>query len=304
MMSPAVVEKELKLSTVSPFQEMLAFELLYSEKGSSLKSIAEMTVLSNRLPSQAAKERFGLIPPEHADEIRSYLLEKLGSLSVAVKNTPSWPKKLADSERPTPLFYYCGDIGLVETRSVSIVGSRKASEAGLKRASRLARELAEHGVTTVSGLARGIDTAAMTSAIKAGGNVIGVIGTPLDECYPRENRNLQNEVASHHLLVSQVPFYRYATQPFKTKRYYFPERNELMAAISDATIIVEASDASGTLTQARACLHQHRTLFILRSCYENQAVKWPRDWAQRPGVYVVDSVSSILDVLYGADSRA
>ena len=76
-MSPAVVEKELKLSTVSPFQEMLAFELLYSEKGSSLKSIAEMTVLSNRLPSQAAKERFGLIPPEHADEIRSYLLEKL-----------------------------------------------------------------------------------------------------------------------------------------------------------------------------------------------------------------------------------
>lgn len=72
-----------------------------------------------------------------------------------------------------------------------------------------------------------------------------------------------------------------------------------MAAISDATVIVEASDTSGTLTQARACVHQGRKIFILRSCYESQAASWPRKWAQRENVFVIDSTDQILETVYG-----
>ena len=124
--------------------------------------------------------------------------------------------------------------------------------------------------------------------------VIGVIGTPIDECYPRQNVDLQTYVANSGLLISQVPFYRYSRQPFKTKRYYFPERNELMAAVSDATVIIEASDTSGTLIQARACEHQGRPLFILRSCVENPEVTWPKKWVGKDNVHVIDDVGDVL----------
>ena len=296
-MSPQALAELVRKSSVSPYEEMVAYEYLYSLEKSSLKKMTEMTVLSGLLPTEALQELCGMLKPEGLDIVQEYIDSKLGDFFVAVNNTPSWPDKLRDSEKPTPLFYYDGDIGLMEVPSISIVGSRKSSEDGLKRARRLARELVDAGYVIVSGLAKGIDTAAMSSAIDEGGRVIGVIGTPIDECYPKENQTLQDTVAERHLLVSQVPFYKYANQPFNTRRFYFPERNELMAAISDATVIIEASDTSGTLTQARACRHQGRPLFILRSCYENTDIEWPRKWAQRDNVYVIDSTDQILEVL-------
>lgn len=296
-MSPQTLLEQISRSSISPYDEMLAYEYLYSLDKSSLKKMTEMTVLSGLLPTQALERQTGLFELDGMDAIRDFFEDKLGKFSVAVNNTTTWPDKLKDSQRPTPLLYYEGDIGLMELPSVSIVGSRKASENGQKRARRLARELVASGYVIVSGLARGIDTAAMTSAMAQQGKVIGVIGTPIDEYYPKENKALQDEVAFNHLLVSQVPFYKYANQPFSTRRYYFPERNELMAAISDATIIVEASDTSGTLTQARACRHQGRPLFILKSCYDNPNVNWPKKWAERENVYVVDSTEQILKVL-------
>lgn len=299
-MSPKDLLETLRTSAVSPYREMMAFELLYAEEGSSLKKITEGTVLAGRLPSHLVEERYGFVDPPLYAEIAKLIDPKLGNLGVAVNNTPTWPRKLADSARPTPLFYYYGNIGLMESRSVSIVGSRKASAEGMARAARMAKEMAIRRVSVVSGLAKGIDASAMASALENGGRVIGVIGTPLDEFYPKENKSLQEEIAKSQLLVSQVPFYRYSKQPFKTKRYYFPERNELMAAISDATIIIEASDTSGTLTQARACMHQGRKLFILKSCYENEAVAWPKKWAERDNVFVVDSSDAVVNILYGS----
>lgn len=296
-MSPQVLADIIGKSGVSPYEEMLAFEYLYSREKSSLKNITEMTVLSNLLPTQALSNQYGLLEPDGMDEVREYIENKLGGFSVAVNNTTAWPDKLRDAARPTPLFYYYGDLGLTELPSISIVGSRKASDNGIKRARRLAKELTRHDFVIVSGLAKGIDTAAMTSAITNGGKVVGVIGTPIDQYYPKENRDLQDLVASKYLLVSQVPFYKYANQPFNTRRWYFPERNELMAALSDATVIVEASDTSGTLTQARACLHQHRPLFILKSCFEDQALRWPKKYAKLDNVYIVDSTDQIVNTL-------
>jgi DNA processing protein len=127
-------------------------------------------------------------------------------------------------------------------------------------------------------------------------NVIGVIGTPIDEYYPKKNKNLQEKIACAHLLISQVPFFKYYTQPFNTKRFYFPERDATRAALSLATIIVEASDTSGTLFQARACMEQKRLLFILNSCFENSALTWPRRYEKQGAIRVKD-IGDILTQL-------
>lgn len=282
-------------SIVSPYEELIALECLYANPGMTLKKVTAETVLSGALPSEALRARYGLLPQEDLTKRVEELVEsKLGSFSIVVNNTPSWPLKLRDSERPTPLLYYRGNIALVESKSVSVVGSRKASPEGRGRARRIAKELCAAGVTVVTGLARGIDTEATEAAIEAGGQTIGVIGTPIDESYPKENALLQEKVARKHLLLSQVPFYRYATEPFTAHRSRFPERNELMAAVSDATVIVEASDTSGTLSQARACLQQGRPLFIMRSLASDPAVSWPRKYLERDGVHILDSAEQVL----------
>ena len=300
-MSTMTAPRSLDRMAVSPYREAVAYEYLYSRQGMTLKRMSELTSKSHRLPSVALDEASGLFPPEDIDRVREFVDAKVASsrFHVAVEGTPMWPTGIRDSARPSPIIYFKGDLDLLDTPRVSVVGSRRATKDGLARASRIGRELAEADVTVVSGLAAGIDSAAMRAALnsrgKTGrGRAIGVIGTPIDEAYPRENAELQSFIADNDLLLSQVPFYRYATQPFRTKRYYFPERNELMAAISQATVIVEASDTSGTLTQARACLHQGRPLFILRSCLENEAVSWPRKWAARDGVSVIDSLDEVI----------
>jgi DNA processing protein len=297
-MGSQVLEYQLNESVVSPYAELVAYEFLYSEENASLKRIADLTVNSKKLPSQAMADRVGMLVPDVVSSIENLIDTKLGKLSVAVSDTPSWPEKLKSSKRPTPLIYYYGDIGLAESRSISIVGARKSSDAGLARARRLAKELASMGITVVSGLAAGVDTAALWAAMEEGGSIIGVIGTPIDEYYPKMNKDLQDRIGEEHLLISQVPFYRYSKQPFKTKRYYFPERNELMAAISDATVIIEASDTSGTLTQARACMQQQRPLFILRSCYEDTRINWPKKMVDQYNyAHVVSSSEEIRYVM-------
>jgi len=150
--------------------------------------------------------------------------------------------------------------------------------------------------TIVSGLAAGIDTAAMESAIAESGRTIGVIGTPINATYPKENTGLQEKVAKEHLLISQVPFYRYANEPFMARKIHFTQRNETMAALSEATIIVEASDTSGSLTQARACLQQGRKLFILNSCFEVPEITWPKTYLER-GAIRVREIDDILNAL-------
>lgn len=304
-MNAAALVQALEKETISPYREAVAFEYLYSRDGMNLSKLSGITVRAGRRPTEAVSDYVGMLIPEGIDVVESFLDRKLSKtpFHIAVKGTTSWPEGISDSKRPTPVFYYCGDLTLLDTPRVSVVGSRNVSEQGRSRAAKLGRELAKAGITVVSGLAEGVDSAAMraaaNTAIEEGGYgpLIGVIGTPIDECYPKKNADLQEFVANYGLLVSQVPFFRYSQQPFKTKRYYFPERNELMAAVSQATVIVEASDTSGTLGQARACLHQGRPLFILRSCVENERVHWPKRYIEKPGVYVLDSTDQVVDAV-------
>lgn len=296
-MSPEALLQELKDAAVSPYDELVAYEYLNAAKDSSLKRITDMTVNAGLLPTAALRSEVGAFLPDDYQKVADFVDAKIGDFSVAINNTPTWPAKLKASERPTPLLYYRGDIGYLELKNVSVVGTRKASKEGAARAYRIAKELVENDICVTTGLAKGIDTAATKGALENGGRTIAVIGTPIDEHYPNENGLLQEYIAMNHLVVSQVPFYKYSVQPFKSKKRYFPERNELMAAISDATIIVEASDTSGTLIQARACLHQGRPLFIMESCFKNPDVTWPKKYLGKDGVYPLESVKEVLSAI-------
>lgn len=201
-----------------------------------------------------------------------------------------YPEKLRVADHPIELLYFQGWWDLVNSpRSVAVVGTRNPTDEGLARARRLVRALVGDGFTIVSGLAAGIDTAAHTAAIEQGGNTIAVLGTPLTKAYPASNRRLQDEIAKNHLLISQVPVKRYSNQKNPiANNFFFPERNITMSALTQATIIVEAGETSGTLIQARHALKQGRKVFILESNFRNANLKWPHSFLERGAIRVAD----------------
>lgn len=173
---------------------------------------------------------------------------------------------------------------------VAIIGSRKASDVGLRRAIKLTRELVGEGVSIVSGLAEGIDTAAHSTAIDNKGRTIAVIGTSLDVVFPTKNRELQSRIGAEHLLVSQFP-HGTAIQPKN-----FPQRNRTMALISHASIIVEAGESSGSLSQGWEALRLGRPLFLLRSIVDNPALNWPAQMIEY-GASILTRTEDVLDVI-------
>ncbi|MCQ1779421.1 DNA-protecting protein DprA [Neorhizobium galegae] len=191
-------------------------------------------------------------------------------------------------EERDPTIFVSGEIELLKRRMISVIGARLVSEEGRLRASRISRLLAGAGVVVTSGLAKGVDTIAHTSAIDAGGRTVSVIGTPLDRVYPAENRKLQQEIYERHLLISQ---FHPGQRTFQSD---FPKRNRLMAALSDGSIIVEASDTSGTLHQASECIRLGRWLFIMRSVVENPKISWPKRFLDNPKTVVLTRVEDIL----------
>ena len=181
-----------------------------------------------------------------------------------------------------------GDISLSHKKCVAIVGTREVSPEGAARSRRLARELAAAGVVVVSGLARGVDTEALAAAIEAGGKVIAVIGTPIDQAYPAENAHLQERIYREHLLISQFPV------GVRVYRSNFPERNKLMAALSDATVIIEAGDTSGSLHQAAECVRLDRWLFIAKNVVDDPSLQWPKRFRGKPRVETLSSTQDVL----------
>lgn len=203
-----------------------------------------------------------------------------------------YPNRLRDATHPVEVLYYRGAIDLLSSRSVSVVGARKATPEGKRRARRIAKILVENNITVMSGLAEGIDTAAHQAALEMGGRTIAVTGTPLNCVYPKANEELQAKIAREHLVISQVPFYQYSQQDYRRNRGFFPERNKTMSALSEATIIVEASDTSGSLIQARAAIEQKRKLFILKSCFE-RGLDWPLKFLEK-GAIMLNESSDLL----------
>lgn len=190
-----------------------------------------------------------------------------------------------------PMLYLIGDETLLRRRPrVSIVGARKATPEGIARARKLAKTLVEFGGVVVSGLAAGIDAAAHRAAMEHYGRTIAVIGTPADKTYPAAHRALQAEIARDHLLVSQFPI------GYPTLKSNFIRRNRTMALIVDASVIIEASDSSGSLSQGWEALRLARPLFIAKSVVDNPQLTWPKTMLEY-GAMVLSHEEELLEEL-------
>lgn len=287
LFSQAASAAQITHRAVSPERELGAYEALWARQRTGFKSVTRAfgthpgAIPSDFVPRSEIEEysRAGLTA------IREAGIERFG---VRVHGTTDYPARLRDADHPVGLLYFQGIWELVNTRCVAVIGTREPTAEGKLRTAKLARLLVADGFTVVSGLARGIDTVAHTTAIEAGGCTIAVLGTPITDYYPPENRSLQQHIAREHLVMSQVPIVQYARQNVDANRDFFPARNETMSALTEATIIIEAGERSGALVQARHALKQKRRLFILESCFLNPSLRWPETFAKQGAIRVAD----------------
>ncbi|HEY4745047.1 MAG TPA: DNA-processing protein DprA [Desulfuromonadaceae bacterium] len=213
------------------------------------------------------------------------------SARLLLFTSAEYPKSLFQIPDPPPFLYLRGEVRSRET-AVAVVGSRRSTAYGLLATGRLADGLARNGVAVVSGMARGVDTAAHKGALAAGGRTIGVLGCGIDKVYPPENRKLFDEMAERGALVSEFPL---GTLPLAEN---FPRRNRIISGLSQGVLVVEAAENSGSLITAQYALEQGRDVFAVpgnitcASCTgSNRLIK--------QGAKLVDCVEDILEDLPG-----
>lgn len=199
----------------------------------------------------------------------------------------SYPAQLRGIREMPPLLFTRGEVR-TDTRAIAVVGTRNASADGLRIARAVATSLAHREITVVSGLAKGIDTAAHQAALKAGGRTVAVVGTGIRRYYPPGNRDLQDHIARVGLVVSQ--FWPDAPPTRQT----FPMRNAVMSGYAAATVVIEAGWKSGARIQARLALQHGRHVILTDRVLQHE---WARSFAENPGVYVVRGTAELLDAV-------
>jgi DNA processing protein len=237
-------------------------------------------------------DQISLLPPAGEVLLAEAMAEIAGwrdrGIRLLTLLDPDYPENLrAVHDRP-PVIFVAGELGPGDARSVAVIGSRRASPAGINTARRTAERLAGAGYVITSGLATGVDTAAHTAALEAGGRTLAVIGTGLNHAYPPRNAELQRRLGRECAVISRF----WPDQP--PSRQGFPLRNATMSGLTLGTVIVEASPTSGTRIQARQALAHGRPVFLM-SPTESQP--WARELAARPGVYVVDSPEQVISTI-------
>jgi DNA processing protein len=198
-----------------------------------------------------------------------------------------YPENLRHIFNRPPFLFVRGSLAPADDRAFAIVGTRSASEDGLRQARRLAAEFANREITVVSGLARGIDGAAHEAALAAGGRTIAVFGTGIGRVYPPEHDDLAQRILDQGAHVSQ---FWPDTPP---SRFTFPLRNVVTSGMALGTVVVEAHGRSGARLQARICLEHGKRLFLVRSLVLQEP--WAQKFAEHPATTVIDSVDDVLE---------
>lgn len=201
-----------------------------------------------------------------------------------------YPKLLANTDGTPPFLFLKGNVHLLNEKSVCVVGSRNASEDSMKKTEKLVKALIKRNIVVNAGLAKGIDTATHKTALENGGRTIAVIGTPINQYYPKENKDLQLSIEEKGLVVSQFP----PCNP--VYRWNFPTRNGTMSGISLATIIMEAGETSGALRQADYALKQGRDVLIPQSAINNSSISWPKKYIKK-GAQAFKNLKEVLQIL-------
>ena len=179
-----------------------------------------------------------------------------GTVAVTI-NDPSYPPLLREIFDPPILLFARGRVELLQGTMFGVVGTRRPTPYGLAATERLSADLARAGLTIVSGMARGIDTAAHKAALAAGGDTIAVLGCGVDVVYPVENRNLAAELATKGLIVSEFPM---GSTAFPQN---FPIRNRIISGMSAGLLVVEGAQYNGSAITARLAIDQGREVFAV-----------------------------------------
>jgi DNA processing protein len=213
-------------------------------------------------------------------------LAEAGTTLVPVTDS-RYPALLRDIYDPPPLLFARGRIELLASLMVAVVGTRRPSPYGVTAAGRLSKDLAVAGLTIVSGMARGIDTAAHRAALDAGGDTIAVFGCGVDQVYPAENRKLSEQIASRGLVISEFPL----GAPAYPQN--FPVRNRIISGLSVGVLVVEGSEYSGSAITAKLATEQNREVFAVPGNI-TQKTSWGPNLLIKQGAKLVQEWNDVV----------
>jgi DNA processing protein len=254
------------------------------EAGSALALLEELEEAKD--PRLFAVESAQVTLDQLEERVISYEREGIRLITVL---DAAYPMNLRMVHDRPPALFVRGELSPTDERSVAVVGSRKASSAGLEKAAEIARDLVSRDYVVVSGLAAGIDTAAHQATLDTGGRTVAAIGTGLRHHFPKQNVELQERLGRESAVISQF----WPGQ--EARRWTFPQRNAVMSGFARASIVVEAGNKSGARMQARLAIEHGRPVFLLRSLLRHQ---WAQTYAnERPGTYVVETSEEIVQHL-------
>lgn len=274
------------LSTI-PNLGAIKIRLLLKEFGSAQNALEAS---QNQI---AALPGFSRIAPHwnqwrHTDEWQHNLaLVKKLQAQLIPFTSPHFPKSLLDVPDHPALIYVQGQIKPQDQRAIAIVGTRHASIYGSEMAAQISYDLASQGFTVISGLARGVDTAAHQGALK-GGRTLAVIGSGLADIYPEENRPLARAIAEKGALISE---FQMATPP---DRQNFPQRNRIVSGMSLATLLIEAPIRSGAMITMDKAYAQKRPLFALPGRADNENFRGNHELIKSGKAKLVESAADII----------
>ncbi|MBK8575496.1 MAG: DNA-protecting protein DprA [Elusimicrobia bacterium] len=207
---------------------------------------------------------------------------------VVCASDPEYPDSFRRLRDAPPVLYLWGELKPVDSLSIALVGSRRPSTYGTAVAQRLARELAQAGVTVVSGLARGVDGAAHAAALSAGGRTVGILGSGLSRFYPAEHRTLARRMAEHGAVVTEFPL---TSEPDAS---HFPRRNRLIAALALGVVVIEALERSGALITAGLATDQGKEVFAVPGSIFSPLSRGPHRLI-KDGAKPVESALDVLE---------
>ena len=215
---------------------------------------------------------------------------------VITLGDPAYPELLRQIFDPPPVLFARGDTALLNTLAVAVVGTRRPTAYGTAVAERLSGDLARAGLTIVSGMARGIDTAAHRGTLAAGGKTIAVLGCGVDVVYPSENRKLAGEIAAYGLIISEFPM---GSVAFPQN---FPIRNRIVSGLSVGLLVVEGAQYSGSAITAKLALDQGRELFAVPGNVTSK-LSWGPNLLIKQGAKLVQDWNDVIIDLPPAAQR-
>ncbi|MGB6606928.1 MAG: DNA-processing protein DprA [Atribacterota bacterium] len=247
--------------------------------------ISKILNLSSKIATRVFEEKNSINPEQELDLIDKH------KVNVITIEDAQYPDNLKTIHYPPPVLYFKGTIVEADKNSISIVGSRKATYYGKMVAEKLSKDLALSSLTIISGMARGIDTAAHKGALSVNGRTIAVLGCGIDHIYPPENRRLAQEIQESGAVLSEFPLF---TLP---ERQNFPRRNRIISGLSLGTVVVEAAEKSGALITADFALDQGREVFAIPGNINSPLSNGTHNLIKQ-GAKLVDNYQDILEEIH------